>query len=101
VVFSFGPDFAGARDLLAPSAAAMTLYGALSVHLSMALAMHDRVLVSLLVAAVPIELALFAFLHASGYEIIAAMAIAAAIPLAIHEARSRHSTWRMVRGEPA
>jgi O-antigen/teichoic acid export membrane protein len=99
VVFSFGPDFAGARDLLAPSAAAMTLYGALSVHLSMALATHDRSLVSMLVAAVPFELALFILLHASGYEIIVAMAIAAAIPLAIHEARSPHSTWRMARGQ--
>jgi O-antigen/teichoic acid export membrane protein len=97
VRWSFGPDFANATGLLAPSAAAMTIYGAINVHLAFALAVVDRPFVWLLGAAVGVELALFAVLHGSGYQLIAAMALAGLPVLVIHEVRSPAAGWRLWR----
>jgi O-antigen/teichoic acid export membrane protein len=97
VAWSFGPGFANATGLLAPSAAAMTIYGAINVHLAFALAVGDRPFVWLLGAAVGVELVLFAVLHGSGYQLIAAMALAGLPVLVIHEVRSPAAGWRLWR----
>jgi O-antigen/teichoic acid export membrane protein len=97
VAWSFGPGFANATGLLAPSAAAMTIYGAINVHLAFALAVGDRPFVWLLGAAVTIELTLFAVLHGSGYQLIAAMALAGLPVIVIHEIRSPAAGWRLWR----
>jgi O-antigen/teichoic acid export membrane protein len=97
VAWSFGPAFADATPLLAPSAAAMTIYGALSIHLAFALAAGDRAFVKILGAGVIAQLSLFAVLHASGYQIIAAMALAGLPILVVHEIRSPVAAWRLWR----
>lgn len=97
VAWSFGSGFADATPLLAPSAAAMTIYGTLNVHLAFALAAGDRLFVWLLGAGVAAQLVLFAFLHGSGYQIIAAMALAGLPVLVIHEIRSPVAGWRLWR----
>jgi O-antigen/teichoic acid export membrane protein len=93
----FGAQFGDAVDLLAPSAAAMTICGALNVHLAFAIAAGDRVFVWLLIASAALQAVLFGFLHSSGYEIIAATALAALPALVIHEVRSPVAGWRLWR----
>jgi O-antigen/teichoic acid export membrane protein len=97
VAWSFGSGFASATGLLAPSAAAMTIYGTLNVHLAFALAAGDRPFLWLLGAAVAAQLALFAVLHGSGYQIIAAMALAGLPVIVVHEIRSPVAGWRLWR----
>jgi len=97
VAWSFGSGFANATGLLAPSAAAMTIYGAINVHLAFALAIGDRRFVWLLGAAVALELALFSVLHGSGYQLIAAMALAGLPVIVVHEIRSPAAGWRLWR----
>jgi O-antigen/teichoic acid export membrane protein len=97
VAWLFGAGFADATPLLAPSAAAMTIYGILNVHLAFALATGDRPFVRLLGAGVAAQFALFAVLHGSGYQIISAMALAGLPVLVIHEIRSPVAGWRLWR----
>jgi O-antigen/teichoic acid export membrane protein len=97
VTWSFGSAFADAAPLLAPSAAAMTIYGALNIHLAFALAAGDRMFVKILGAGVVAQLALFAALNGSGYQIIAAMALAGLTMVVVHEIRSPVAGWRLWR----
>ena len=95
VTWAFGPEFGDAVGLLAPSAAAMTICGALNVHLAFALASGDRIFVWLLGAAAALQAALFTVLHSSGYQIIAAIALSALSALIINEVRSPVAGWRL------
>jgi O-antigen/teichoic acid export membrane protein len=97
VEWAFGEQFAGARELLAPCAAVMTLCGIINVQLTFAFALRDRWLVVLLCAGVVLDLALLAVLHDSGYQILAATAIAALTVIGLHEARSPVAAWRLFR----
>lgn len=101
VTESFGTDFSGARDLLAPAAAAMLLSGVLNIHLMFAVAAHDRAFIRLIACAALGEIAVFAFLHDSPRQIIAATAVTPALALLYHELRSPNATWRMLRSHPA
>jgi O-antigen/teichoic acid export membrane protein len=97
VEFAFGEQFGEARDLLAPCAAVMTLYGIINVSLAFAFALRDRLLVMLLGAAVVVEAALLAVLHGSQYQILFATALAALAVIVPHELRSPNAIWRLVR----
>jgi O-antigen/teichoic acid export membrane protein len=97
VEWAFGEQFADARDLLAPCAAAMTLYGLINVNLTFAFALRDRQLITVLGLAVPAQVVLFAFLHDSPYQILAATALAALLVIVPHEMRSPVSSWRLMR----
>jgi O-antigen/teichoic acid export membrane protein len=97
VTESFGSGFAGARDLLAPCAAAMTLCGVLNVHLMLAVAVNDRAFIRTLCVAALGQIALFALLHGSAREIIAATAIAPGLALLLHELRSPHAARHLLR----
>jgi O-antigen/teichoic acid export membrane protein len=106
VEWGFGEQFGDARDLLAPCAAVMTLCGLLNVNLTFAFALRDHWLIALLGLAVLVEAALFGVLHGSGYQILAATAIAALTVIVPHELRSPASMWRLsklagaARGRP-
>jgi O-antigen/teichoic acid export membrane protein len=88
VEWAFGEQFAGARDLLAPCAAAMTLCGLINVQLTFAFALRDRQLVTLVCVGVAIQVALLSVLHESPYQILVATGLAALAVLALHEVRS-------------
>jgi O-antigen/teichoic acid export membrane protein len=97
VEWGFGEQFGEARDLLAPSAAVMTLCGLINVHLTFAFALRDHWLIALLGVGVLAEVGLFAVLHDSGYQILAATGAAALLVIVPHELRSPAATWRLVR----
>jgi O-antigen/teichoic acid export membrane protein len=97
VVWAFGEQFGDARDLLGPCAAVMTLFGLINVNLTFAFALRDQWLIILLGFAVLVEVALYAGLHGSAYQILAATAIAALVVLVPHELRSPASTWRLFK----
>lgn len=97
VTWTFGESFADARDLLAPCAAVMTLCGVISINLTFAFALRDVQLIRLLGAGVVVQLALFAVLHDSPYEILAATAIGALVVIIPHELRSPVAVWRLLR----
>jgi O-antigen/teichoic acid export membrane protein len=97
VEWAFGEQFAEARDLLAPCAAAMTLYGLINVNLTFAFALRDRQLITLLGFAVPAQAVLFALLHDGPYQILAATALAALLVIVPHEMRSPVSSWRLLK----
>jgi O-antigen/teichoic acid export membrane protein len=93
----FGEQFADARDLLAPCAAVMTLCGLINVNLTFAFALRDAQLIRLLGVGVLIQLAAFAVLHDTPYEILAATAIGALVVIVPHELRSPVAVWRLLR----
>ena len=97
VEWAFGEQFAGARDLLAPCAAVMTLCGLINVNLTFAFALRDRQLITLLGFGVLAQAGLFAALHGSAYQILAATALAALIVIVPHEARSPVAVWLLLR----
>lgn len=97
VEWGLGEQFGAARDLLAPSAAVMTLAGIINVNLTFAFALRDRRLISLLGLAVVAQAALFALLHGGPYQILAATALASLLVIVPHEIRSPVSMWRLVR----
>jgi O-antigen/teichoic acid export membrane protein len=97
VEWTFGEQFADARDLLAPCAAAMTLCGLINVNLTFAVALHDLALIRLLGLAVVAQLGLFAFLNDGPYEILAATALASLLVILPHELRSPVAMWRLLR----
>jgi O-antigen/teichoic acid export membrane protein len=97
VEWAFGEQFGEARDLLAPCAAVMTLCGLINVNLTFAFALRDQWLIALLGVAVVAEAGLYSVLHGSGYQILAATAIAALLVLLPHELRSPASTWRLFK----
>ena len=99
VEWAFGEQFADARDLLAPCAAVMTLCGVINVNLTFAVALRDHALIRLLVAAVVVQLLLFAVLHDGPYEILAATALASLVVIVPHEVRSPVAIWRLLRME--
>jgi O-antigen/teichoic acid export membrane protein len=97
VTWTFGEQFAEARDLLAPCAAVMTLCGLINVNLTFAFALRDVQLIRLLGAGVLVQLAAFAVLHDSPYEILAATAIGALVVIIPHELKSPVAVWRLLR----
>lgn len=97
VTWAFGEQFAGARDLLGPCAAVMTLYGLINVNLTFAVALRDSTLIRLLGIAVIGQVLLFALLHDGPYQLLAATALAALIVIVPHELRSPVAVWRLLR----
>jgi O-antigen/teichoic acid export membrane protein len=97
VTSTFGDSFADARDLLAPCAAVMTLCGLINVNLTFAFALRDTQLIRLLGLGAVIQLAAFAVLNNSPYEILAATAIGALAVIVPHELRSPVAVWRLMR----
>jgi O-antigen/teichoic acid export membrane protein len=97
VTWAFGASFADARDLLAPCAAVMTLCGLINVNLTFAFALRDPQLIRLLGLGMLTQLAAFAVLHDSPYEILAATAIGALVVIVPHELRSPVAVWRLLR----
>jgi O-antigen/teichoic acid export membrane protein len=97
VEWAFGEQFAEARDLLAPCAAVMTLCGLINVNLTFAFALRDRQLITLLGFAVVAQAFLFAVLHDSPYQILAATALAALLVIIPHEMRSPVASWRLLK----
>ena len=97
VTSTFGDSFAGARDLLAPCAAVMTLCGLINVNLTFAFALRDAQLIRLLGLGVLVQLAAFSVLHDTPYEILAATAIGALAVIVPHEVRSPVAVWRLLR----
>jgi O-antigen/teichoic acid export membrane protein len=97
VEWAFGEQFGDARDLLAPSAAVMTLYGLINIHLTHAFAQRDHWLIGLLGFALLVEASLYTVLNDSGYEILAATGTAALFVVAVHEVRSPVATWRLLK----
>jgi O-antigen/teichoic acid export membrane protein len=97
VSWAFGEQFAGARDLLAPCAAVMTLYGLINVNLTFAVALRDSTLIRLLGLAVAGQVILFGLLHDGPYELLAATGLAALIVIVPHEIRSPVAVWRLLR----
>jgi O-antigen/teichoic acid export membrane protein len=97
VSWAFGEQFAGARDLLGPCAAVMTLYGLINVNLTFAVALRDSTLIRLLGLAVIGQLLLFGLLHGGPYQLIAATGLAALIVILPHEIRSPVAVWRLLR----
>jgi O-antigen/teichoic acid export membrane protein len=97
VTRTFGEAFADARDLLAPCAAVMTLCGLINVNMTFAFALRDAQLIRLLGAGMLVQLAAFAVLHDSPYEILAATAIGALVVIVPHELRSPVAVWRLMR----
>jgi O-antigen/teichoic acid export membrane protein len=97
VEWGFGEEFGDAEDLLAPCAAVMALCGIINVNLTFAFALRDNGLVVLVCAAVAVQAVLFALLHDSAYEILAATALAALFVIVLHELRSPAAMWRLLR----
>jgi O-antigen/teichoic acid export membrane protein len=97
VEWAFGEQFGDARDLLAPCAAVMTLCGLINVNLTFAFALRDQWLIVVLGFAVLVQAALYAVLHGSGYQILAATAIAALVVIVLHELRSPAAMWRLLQ----
>jgi O-antigen/teichoic acid export membrane protein len=97
VEWGFGEQFGEARDLLAPSAAAMTLCGLINVNLTFAFARRDHWFIGLLGLAVVAEAGLYVVLHDSGYQILAATAAAGLLVIVPHELRSPAATWRLLK----
>jgi O-antigen/teichoic acid export membrane protein len=98
VVSVFGAQFSGARDLLAPCAAAMTLCGLINVGLAFAFALRDRSLVILVCVGVGLQVALLSVLNQSPYQILAATSIAAGAVIVLHEILSPTAARRLLRG---
>jgi O-antigen/teichoic acid export membrane protein len=96
VTWTFGEQFADARELLAPCAAVMTLCGLINVNLTFAFALRDVELIHLLGVGMVIQFAAFAVLHDSPYEILAATAIGALVVIVPHELRSPVAVWRLL-----
>ena len=97
VTWAFGESFADAADLLAPCAAVMTLCGVINVNMTFAFALRDTQLIRLLGLGMVIQLAAFAVLHDSPYQILAATAIGALVVIVPHELRSPVAVWRLLR----
>lgn len=97
VSWAFGEQFAGARDLLGPCAAVMTLYGLINVNLTFAVALRDSTLIRLLGIAVIGQVVLFGLLHGGPYQLLAATGLAALIVIVPHEIRSPVAVWRLLR----
>jgi O-antigen/teichoic acid export membrane protein len=97
VTWTFGEQFADARDLLAPCAGVMTLCGLINVNLTFAFALRDTQLIRLLGLGIVVQLAAFARLHDSPYEILAATVIGALVVIIPHELRSPVAVWRLAR----
>lgn len=97
VTWTFGEQFADARDLLAPCAAVMTLCGLINVNMTFAFALRDAQLIRFLGTGMLIQLAAFVVLHDSPYEILAATAIGALVVIVPHELRSPVAVWRLLR----
>jgi hypothetical protein len=75
----------------------MALCGILNIHLMLAIALNDRSFIRLMVLAAFAEIAVFAVLHGSAREIIAATAVTPALALVAHEIRSPNAVWRLIR----
>ena len=97
VTWTFGERSRTHADLLAPCAAVMTLCGLINVNLTFAFALRDVQLIRLLGLGMVVQLAAFAVLHDSPYEILAATAIGALAVIVPHELRSPVAVWRLLR----
>ena len=95
---TFGPDYAGAKPLLAPLALVMTAAAVLWVHLTFATAKRSRRMTFGLVTAAVAHGVLLALLHDSPGQIITASAIAIGASLVVIEVGSSSGVVRMVTG---
>jgi O-antigen/teichoic acid export membrane protein len=97
VIWAFGEQFGAARDLLAPCAAVMTLYGVINVNLTFSFALRDHWLVTLMLFAVVGDILLLGIFNGSAYQILGSTAAAGIAVIALHELRSPAATWRLLR----